>query len=108
MVETLSEANLFEQGTGAFFTIPARHRNQGKRQHILKHGTLWEQAVVLKNETDLSIPECGKLFFFLLKWILTVERDSPAAGRLKRAHDVQQCALAAARWTHDRYGIPAR
>ena len=54
------------------------------------------------------VAEGGQLFFFQLKWILAVERDGAAGGRFKRADDVKQRALAAARWAHDRNRVAAR
>jgi hypothetical protein len=40
-------------------------------------------------------------------WILGVERYSTGGGRFECAENIQQRALAAARWPHDRNGVAA-
>ncbi len=61
--------------------------------------------MILKNETDLLIAELGLPGVIELERILTVERDRPGSRRFECAENIEQGALAAARWPHDRNRI---
>jgi len=61
--------------------------------------------MVLKDETDLLVPECGEFFFFQQKRITAVEGDGAGGRRLERPKNIEQRALAAAGRTHDGSGV---
>ena len=64
--------------------------------------------MVLKNETDLFVSKRSESFLIQLEGILAIECDRSTAGRFKRAHHVEQSALAASGRPHDRDSIAAR
>src|SRR5580692_6099665 len=72
----------------AFF---AREVRQAKAD-VAFDGQPWENAALLKDE-DATAVRAGDA--------LSVDRDRPACGRKKAAHDVEQCRFAASRWSDD-------
>jgi hypothetical protein len=61
--------------------------------------------MVLKNKSNLLVPEDRELFLGKAVWVTAVESDRPRAGRVEGPKDVKQSALAASRWSHDRDGL---
>jgi hypothetical protein len=105
---SILKAYLSNQFASALFGMVTVFRNQRRGEHILDYGTLRQQAVILKDETNALVSEDGQLAGRELKWILTVERNHAFAWRFERSENVKQSALAAARWAHDRGGFAAR
>jgi hypothetical protein len=68
---------------------------------------LRQQTVILKDESDLLVAECGHRRLAQLERVLLVERDRPRSRRLQRADYIEQRAFAAARRAHDRRGVAA-
>ena len=102
-VDSLGETDLFKQFICTMTRLAVgRRRNHCRREHIFNHGTLRQQAVVLKHKTDLLITKSGKLFRVQQERILTAERHRAARRWFERAYHVKQSALAAARRSHDR------
>ena len=64
-------------------------RDERRRQHVLNHRALWQQAMVLKNETDLLVAKGGELLSVEYERILTVELDLSARWRFERAEQVK-------------------
>ena len=105
MIESRNQTNLVQQLAAALCIAVICFRNEGWRQNVFDYRTLRQQAVVLENKPNLFVSECGQLLLLQCKRILTFQSYSPGAGRLKSAQDVEQCALAAPRGTHDRNRI---
>ena len=62
MVEAIAQANLLEQIARAVDGWRVIVRYQRRHQDVLEHGTLRQQAVVLKDESDCLVTECGQIF----------------------------------------------
>ena len=64
MVQSLGEPDVSEQLSRTaklIRRVAVWRRYECRRQHVLDYRTLRQQAVVLKNETDLLVAKCGKL-----------------------------------------------
>ena len=75
MIETIAEAYFHEQGEGScrdVIAVRSRFRDERRSQHIFEHGTLRQQAVVLKDKPDFFIAKCGEGFLIKLERILAV------------------------------------
>src|SRR5262249_34276790 len=81
--------------------------DQRGNEHVLEHGTLGQEVVVLKDEADKAIAEIRQLGFRQGKRILTFQLHGPCRGPVERAQDVQERTLARARWPHHSQGLPA-
>ncbi len=62
--------------------------------------------VVLKHKADLSVAERGKALIVQFEWIHAVHQHGPRGWWLERSQDIKKRALAAARGTDDRNGVP--
>ena len=99
MVQPFSEAHVLEQFRRAaklIGPVAVRCCDKCRREDVLDHRTLWQQAMVLKHETDLLIAKRGELIAIEQERVLTVQRDRSAGRRFERAEEVEQRALAAA------------
>jgi hypothetical protein len=88
MVETWRKADLLQQRSrvlGIVSSIARRHER--RHQHVLEHRALGQQAVILKHEPDLGVPEIGESSRRQREWILSAERDLDRlmAARVRRA-----------------------
>src|ERR1700680_3130523 len=88
---------------GLIAAIPGRNQRRG--QHVLENRTLRQQAVVLKDESDLLVAERGELSFLQQKRIVAIELHFAGSRRLERSQDIEERALAAARGSHDGSGV---
>jgi len=103
MVQPIGKTNLLQQlGSATRRFVAVRRRDHCWRQDVLDDGALRQQAVILKNETDLLITKRGELFCVEKEGVLSFQTDRAARRWLECAEQVEQRALAAARWTHDR------
>ena len=84
-----------------------RRRDQRRREHVLEHGALREQRVILKHEPDATVPERRLLALAERIRILPVQRHGAGGWRLERAEQIKERALPAPRRTHDARGISA-
>src|SRR5687767_3655548 len=63
--------------------------------------------MVLEDEADVLIAEGRLLPLVQTVRVRAVERDDARRWRIESAEDVEQCALAAAGWAHDRGSLSA-
>ena len=80
MVQPFREADVLEEFRCTPGRVAVRRRDKRRRQYVLDDGTLRQQTVVLKDETDLLVAKCGELFRIEQKWILSVQSDGPFEG----------------------------
>ena len=50
--------------------------DQGGHEHVLQHGTLRQEAVILKHEADAGVPEISQRRGAKVERVLPVQRDS--------------------------------
>ena len=105
MIDAGRQAHLLDEVARALRIPTIVFSNERRDEHVLQHRALRQEAVILKHEADRSIAKGREPVRRELERVPAVERDRPGRGRLERAQDVQQRALAAARWTHDRRGV---
>ncbi len=106
MVQPRSEPHLIKQSAGALGRRRIGLAHQCRDENVLQHGALREQAMILKHEADLAIPERRERLGRELVRILTRDTDRAARGRLESANDVEQGALARSRRPHHRRRFP--
>src|SRR5436190_23596964 len=61
--------------------------------------------MVLKDEANVTVAKIGKLTLGQGEGVLAIKADGPRGGRLQRADDVEEGALARARRPHDGGGF---
>src|ERR1043166_6047295 len=102
MIDAILESNLFQKCFGSSGSIGAIGGHERRGQHVLEDRTLRQQTVVLKDESDLAISECGELLLIQFEWILSVNGDRAACGWFQRSDQIEQSAFATTGRTHDR------
>ena len=70
VIEAFGEPDLFQQFSGPLRWFAVHWCNHSWRQHILDHGALRQQAVVLEHKPDLLIAKRSELFGVEQEWIL--------------------------------------
>ena len=76
MVQTVFQANLCHQRPRALAVPIARFRNQRRDQNVLEHRTLRQQAMILKDKTNLFIAKRGQFFFGQFERTSAIERHA--------------------------------
>ena len=61
---------------------------QGGHQHILEHGTLWQEMMRLKNKTNLPIAQIGQRVVVQIAQIFTVKKNVAMGGAIERADEI--------------------
>ena len=93
MIEAFTQSYLSEQLTRMSLERIRRRRpraHQRRHENVFEHGALRQQAMVLKDESNLRVAELGNRLRRQLKRILTVERDGALRRRFERAEHVEQ------------------
>src|SRR4029077_4912230 len=92
MVGELLEADRLERATRALRPLGFRYALEAHAQvDVLKHGVPGKQGVLLDHEGDILRHRAGDR--------LAEHLDGAGSGGQQSAHDVEACALAAARWS---------
>jgi len=91
-----------DQRARAAHNVVRAPRYKSRDQYVFEHRALRKQAVILKDESDLGVAKPGQLPRVELVRVAAAKRDRARCRRLERAKNVEQRALAAARWPHDR------
>ena len=71
MIDAIAESHLVDQHSRARAIVPAAGRHERRDQHVLEHGALRQQAVILKHKTDLLIAERRELLLVQQERILS-------------------------------------
>src|SRR5690606_24091407 len=75
-------------------------------QHVLQRGALREEMVHLEYETDFLRTDPGDLVLGEPAGVGPVDDDLALRGRVERAEEIEEGALAAARRPHDGEALP--
>jgi hypothetical protein len=95
MLEPSRQADPFQELPAPLLGgIPVLPSSQIWNQHIFQDRALGKQVVVLKNEADLPVAVVCQLSLRQQERILAVQLHSPGGWPVKRAQDMQECALA--------------
>src|SRR5262245_58906067 len=95
MIEPPGQADVFEQCACEVTSAVGLTSHERWHEDVFEHRALRQQAVILKDESDLGIPEIGERSRRQGEWVATAQRDLTARWRLERAEHIQQRALAA-------------
>src|SRR5580765_7142425 len=101
MVQALRQANLSEHFLRARF-VAGGLRDERWNQHVLEHGALRQQAVILKNEARFLVAKGREVGVGQRERIAPVERYFTRGRRFERTENVQQRALSGTRRADDR------
>ena len=77
-------------------------RDHGRQGHVLLGGQRGEQVEELEDEPDVVAAELGELLVVESLVVEAANRDRARGGRLERADDMEQRALAGSGRAHDR------
>lgn len=101
VMEASRETDLFDEPTGAFLLLAIAGSDQSGGEDVLKNGALREQAVVLKEKSDLPVAKGGLLGLFERVGIDAVEHNRTRGGRFERTQQIEQGAFPHSGGAHD-------
>src|SRR6516162_6440611 len=100
MVQALSKSYSFEKFARAVRIPRMVLVHERGDEDVLQHRALRQQAVVLKQETDLSVTKLGQGLFTELPRVAAVHENAPRGRWFQTSRDIEQRAFADARRAH--------
>jgi hypothetical protein len=88
VIDAVTKANLFDQSPCAFARGGVGRPDECRNQHVLENRALWQEAMILKNETYRRVSKGGHVTRRKFERVATVKRHGTVRRLLERAQNV--------------------